>query len=354
MQPGNFHRGLNFHRPMRPPLPPGYDPAVGLDLLRQSGVAVIGYGSQGRAHCANLRDSGVPVIVGLYEQSRSAEQARADGFETRETGEAAASAPVVSLCVPDALMVSIFEQSIDRSAASDATIIFAHGYAVRFGGLRVGQDRAAALVAPKGPGAKLRELYLRGFGLAAFVACEQEHGSRTRTIAAGYAAGLGCDRIGLYETTFAEETESDLFGEQTVLCGGMPELLRAAFETLTRAGISPEAAYYECVLEARFIIELIAERGVAGMRAAISDTAAWGGLNAGPNIIDAAVRDRMAELLAAIRSGKFAAEWDEQTRAGKPALQALMKAEATSELQKAHEQLFGAESQATPETDKPR
>lgn len=296
------------------------DSDIDLSVIKAQKIAVIGYGSQGRAHVLNLRDSGLQVRTGLYSGSKSWQKAEADGVTAVLTEEAAAWADIIMMCTPDAPMGDIYCQSISGHLSSGKTLLFAHGFSILYGLIKPPQDVNVGLVSPKGPGASLRAEYVAGRGLCALGAVHQDVTGNTWQKVLGYAWGIGAGRAAIFKTTFKEETESDLFGEQTVLCGGIPELLKAGFQTLVDAGFQPEVAYFECVHEAKLIIDLIYERGFAGMRAAISDTAEWGGQTTGQAVIGPEVRAAMRKALADIQDGSFAQGWMSEFRNGAPNL----------------------------------
>ena len=290
-----------------------------ISVLAAKTVAVIGYGNQGHAHALNLRDSGVRVLVGAREGA-GADAARADGFVVQSIAGASAEADVVMLCTPDVPMRAIYEAEVAPGLAPGNAVLFAHGFNVRYGLIEVAAGVDVGLVSPKGPGAWLRREYVAGKGLAALVAVECDATGNAWPLVLAYAAGIGSARVLMMRTTFAEETETDLFGEQAVLCGGIPGLIKAAYETLVEAGYQPEAAYFECVHEAKLITDLMYERGLAGMRTAISDTAEWGGFQAESAVVGESTRAGMRTLLAAIRDGSFAQRWIEEDAAGRPQL----------------------------------
>jgi ketol-acid reductoisomerase len=287
----------------------------GNPLSRRS-VAVIGFGSQGEAQALNLRDSGVPVVVGLRPRSRSAGRSRAAGFETLPVGEAAGRADVVALLVPDEVARGVFDASIARRLRPAAAVLFAHGFAVRFSGLSVPEGRDVVMVAPMGPGQRLRERYLEGSGLPASVAVHRDATGRARRTALGYAKAIGCARVGVFETTFAEETEIDLFAEQAVLCGGVTRLVTAAFDTLVEAGYDPALAYMECLYELDLTVDLIRRYGIAGMRKRISRTALFGDLTRGGLAVGEGMRGGMRKVLRGVRTGAFARDWLADGRSG--------------------------------------
>jgi ketol-acid reductoisomerase len=300
-----------------------------LDLLPGK-VAVLGYGSQGHAHALNLRDSGVDVEVGLREGSPSRAAAEDAGLSVGTVGGAVRGAQVVSLLLPDQVQPSVYEQDVAPNLAPGAALLFAHGFNVHFGRIQPPPQHDVIMVAPKGPGHIVRRLFEEGFGTPAVVAVAQDASGSAFELALAYGAAIGASRAGMIRTTFAEETETDLFGEQAVLCGGVTELIRAGFETLVAAGYQPEVAYYECLHELKLIVDLIWEGGLSGMRYSVSDTAEYGDLTRGPRVIDEHVRERMRELLADIRSGTFAQEWIAEMEAGEPRL-AELRAQAADQ-----------------------
>jgi ketol-acid reductoisomerase len=293
-----------------------------LDLL-SGRVAVLGYGSQGHAHALNLRDSGVEVEVGLREGSPSRAAAEEAGLTVGTVADVVQDAQLVSVLLPDQAQKQVYEEEVAPHLTPGAALLFAHGFNVHYGRVAPPPGHDVIMVAPKGPGHIVRRLFEEGFGTPALVAVAQDASGGAFELALAYAAGIGATRAGVIETTFAEETETDLFGEQAVLCGGVTELVRAGFDTLVEAGYQPEAAYYECMHELKLIVDLLWEGGLSGMRYSISDTAEYGDLTRGPHVIDEHVRERMRELLADIRSGAFAREWIEQMDTGEPRLREL-------------------------------
>jgi ketol-acid reductoisomerase len=298
------------------------DPA----LVASRRVAVLGYGSQGHAHALNLRDSGVDVRVGLREGSSSMAKAEASGLRVLTIAEATAEADVVMMLVPDTEQREVYESFVGPHLSSGDALFFAHGFNIRFGQIVPPSGIDVCMVAPKGPGHLLRRTYLEGAGVPCLFAVEQDATGKARDLAMSYAHALGGTRAGVLETTFAEETETDLFGEQVVLCGGLTALVRAGFQTLVDAGYQPEVAYFECLHELKLIVDLMYEQGISGMRYSISDTAEYGDLTRGPEVIDAAVKAKMQTILSAIRSGEFAEEWIEESRRGRPRFRELRDA----------------------------
>jgi ketol-acid reductoisomerase len=300
-----------------------------LDLLRGK-VAVVGYGSQGHAHALNLRDSGVEVEVGLREGSGSWQTAEDASLAVATVGDAVRGAQVVSILLPDQVQPAVYEADIAPNLDPSAALLFAHGFNVHYGRIAPPAGHDVIMVAPKGPGHIVRRLFTEGYGTPALVAVAQDASGNAFQLALAYGAGIGAARAGMLETTFVEETESDLFGEQAVLCGGVTELIRLGFETLVEAGYQPEIAYYECLHELKLIVDLIYEGGLAGMRFSVSDTAEYGDLSRGPQVIDDHVRQNMRKLLSDIREGSFAQDWIDQMNTGEPRLKEL-RAKAADE-----------------------
>ncbi|MCW5942745.1 MAG: ketol-acid reductoisomerase [Fimbriimonadaceae bacterium] len=286
--------------------------------IRSSKVAVIGYGSQGHAHALNLRDSGVDVRVALHAESKSRDRAREAGFEVPTVAEAARWADALMFCTPDVTMGDVYREFVAPNLRPGQLLLFAHGFSVHYGLIEAPAFVDVAMVAPKGPGHRLRAEFARGSGLFALVAVQQDASGRALERTLSYAWGIGCARLGMLETTFKEETETDLFGEQAVLCGGISALVKAGFETLVEAGYRPEAAYFECLHETKLIVDLLYEGGLSHMTRAISDTAEWGAYTAGPRVINDESRKAMRELLAEIQSGEFTRKWIAEDRAGRP------------------------------------
>ena len=286
-----------------------YDDAVTLDPLRDRTVAIIGYGSQGHAHALNLRDSGIDVVVGLHEGSKSRAKAEADGLKVASVNDASAAAQVIMVVVPDHVQKSVYEQEILPNLTPGKMLMFAHGFNIHFGAISPPDGIDVAMIAPKSPGHRVRELYQEGVGVPALVAIYQDATGQALETALAYGKALGSLRAGIIETTFKEETETDLFGEQAVLCGGASALVEAGFNTLVEAGYQPEIAYFECLHELKLIVDLMYEGGLKYMRYSVSDTAEYGDYYAGPQIIDDHVRAQMQTLLARIQDGSFATEW---------------------------------------------
>jgi ketol-acid reductoisomerase len=309
-----------------------------LDLLRGK-VAVIGYGSQGHAHALNLHDSGVEVEVGLRPGSGSEAAATGAGLAVGTVAEATRGARIISILLPDQVQPEVYEAEIAPNLDPGAALLFAHGFNVHYGRIAPPAGHDVIMVAPKGPGHIVRRLFTEGYGTPALVAVAQDASGRALDLALAYGAGIGAGRAGMIETTFVEETESDLFGEQAVLCGGVTELIRLGFETLVEAGYQPEIAYYECLHELKLIVDLIYEGGLAGMRFSVSDTAEYGDLTRGPQVIDDHVRDNMRKLLSDIREGSFAHDWIEQMKTGEPRLRELREKAADERIERVGSEL---------------
>ena len=295
-----------------------YDDAADLSLIRAKKVAVFGYGSQGHAHALNLRDSGVEVRVALRPGSRSRERAEADELTVVDGEEAAEWGEVISLLTPDTGQAEIYETQVAPRLGAGKTLMFAHGFNIRFGAIRPPPEVDVSLIAPKAPGHRVRELFVEGGGTPALVAVERDASGSALALALSYARGVGLTRAGVIETTFAEETETDLFGEQSVLCGGVSALVKAGFETLIEAGYQPEIAYFECLHELKLIVDLFYRGGLNYMRYSVSDTAEHGDYTGGPQIVTDETRAAMRRILAEVRSGAYAKKWIEEDRNGRP------------------------------------
>ena len=302
------------------------DKDADLTVLKGKTCAVLGFGSQGHAHALNLKESGVKVIIGLYPGSKSRAVAAEKGFEVFDTGEAVKRADVIFVAIPDTKQPTAFEKDIRPNLAKGKTLVFSHGFSIHFKTLVPPADVDVIMVAPKGPGHIVRRQYTEGKGVPTLIAIYQNPSKKAKKVALAWAKGIGGTRGGVIETTFKEETETDLFGEQTVLCGGASALVQAGFEVLTEAGYAPEMAYFECLHELKLIVDLMNEAGIAGMRFSISETAKWGDVSVGPKIIDASVKKRMKAALKDIQSGKFAKDWVNEYKGGYKKYNALLKA----------------------------
>jgi len=300
-----------------------YDKDADASYLKNKKIAIIGYGSQGFGHSNNLKDSGYDVTVGLREGSKSWEKAQSAGLRVLPVADAAAEADIIMMLVPDELAPSVYKKDIEPNIYTGKYLAFAHGFSIHFKTIVPPEDVNVFMVAPKGPGHLVRKEYQRGGGVPCLLAVYKDKSGDTRQVGLAYASAIGGGRAGILETTFREETETDLFGEQAVLCGGLTALIRAGFETLVEAGYSPEMAYFECLHEMKLIVDLIYEGGIANMRYSISNTAEYGDMTRGPAIINQRTRQTMRRLLRDIRSGKFAAEWMAEHEAGKPRFKQL-------------------------------
>jgi ketol-acid reductoisomerase len=293
-----------------------YDNDADLSLLDGKTVAILGYGSQGHAHALNLKDSGVDVVVGLRPDSSSVDKATADGLRVADIAEAASQGDIVMILLPDEKQAEIYEAEIRDGLKPGDMLMFAHGFAIRFEQIVPDATLDVAMVAPKGPGHLVRSQFVEGAGVPGLLAVHQDASGNARGLALAYARGIGCTRGGVIETTFKDEAETDLFGEQSVLCGGLSELVRAGFETLVEAGYDPRLAYFECLHEVKLIADLMYEKGISGMRYSISNTAEYGDLTRGKRIITDETRAEMRKILAEIQSGEFAKEWIAENKAG--------------------------------------
>jgi ketol-acid reductoisomerase len=311
------------------------DPSV----ITSRKVAIIGYGSQGHAHALNLRDSGVDVRVGLRPGSSSRAKAEAAGLRALSSAEAAAEADVIMMLAPDTAQQEIYKQDIETNLRPGDVLMFAHGFNIRFGLIDPPEGVDVAMVAPKGPGHLVRRTYEGGGGVPALLAVERDATGKAKALGLSYAWGIGATRAGVLETTFKEETETDLFGEQVVLCGGLTSLIKAGFDTLVEAGYQPESAYFECLHEVKLIVDLIYEHGITGMRYSISTTAEYGDMTRGPRLINGSVRAEMKQILADIQSGAFAQEWVKENRDGLPNYHRLQKEGAEHPVEKVGAQL---------------
>src|ERR1051325_7864242 len=301
------------------------DKDADLSVLRNKTLAVLGFGSQGHAHALNLKDSGLKVIVGLYEGSKSIPVAREKGFEVVTTAEAVRRADVIMVALPDTKQAAAYKKDIAPNLRAGKTLLFSHGFSIHFKTVVPPKNVDVILVAPKGPGHIVRRQYLEGKGVPSLIAVYQNPGRQAKKVALAWARGIGGTRAGVIETSFKEETETDLFGEQTVLCGGLSALVTAGYETLIEAGYQPEMAYFECLHELKLIVDLMNEAGISGMRFSISETAKWGDVSVGPKIIDKSVKKRMKEALTEIQNGKFAKGWIKEYEGGYKKYNALLK-----------------------------
>ena len=310
-----------------------YDDDADLALLDGKTVAILGYGSQGHAHAQNLKDSGVDVVVGLRSDSSSAEKARSDGFEVLDIAEAASRGDIVMVLLPDEKHGEVYREQIADGIAPGNTLLFGHGFSIHYGEVDPPAEVDVALIAPKGPGHLVRRQFLEGSGVPGLIAVDQDASGQAKEVALAYSKGIGCTRGGVIETTFKDETETDLFGEQAVLCGGVTELVRAGYETLVDAGYDPRLAYFECLHELKLIVDLMYEKGITGMRYSISNTAEYGDLTRGKRVISDATRAAMKDILSQIQSGEFAREWIAENRAGQESFQRMRAEQAKTEVE---------------------
>lgn len=317
-----------------------YDKDCNMDLLKGKKIAIIGYGSQGHAHALNLKESGMDVVVGLKESSSSVEKAKAAGLEVATVEEAAKQADVVMMLVPDEVSAEIYNNQVAKNMKAGDILMYAHGFNIHYGIVTPASDVDVIMVAPKGPGHTVRSQYLEGKGVPSLIAVYQDYSGKAKDYALAYASGIGAGRAGILETTFKEETETDLFGEQAVLCGGVTELMKAGFETLVEAGYEPEMAYFECVHEMKLIVDLIIEGGFTKMRDSISNTAEFGDYYAGKKVITAEARNAMKELLSGIQDGSFASTFMTEFSSGrKIRFHANKRNEAEHKMQKVGNEL---------------
>jgi ketol-acid reductoisomerase len=311
-----------------------YEDSGDLSLLEGKTVAIIGYGSQGHAHALNLNDSGVQVVVGLRPDSASKKDAEGEGLEVLEVADAASRGDIVMILLPDEKQAEVWEREIRDGIAPENLLLFAHGFTIHFGQIQPPAGVDVGMVAPKGPGHLLRRQFVEGRGVPCLVAIHQDATGNARDLILAYAKGIGGMRAGVIETTFKDETETDLFGEQSVLCGGATELVRAGFETLVEAGYDPRLAYFECLHELKLIVDLMYEKGITGMRHSISNTAEYGDLTRGKRVIGDETRKAMKQILADVQSGEFAKEWIAENRAGQENFQRLREEQKGHEIEK--------------------
>ena len=316
-----------------------YDKDADLSKLDGKTVAILGYGSQGHAHALNLRDSGVEVVVGLRPDSESVEKARSEGLRVESTADAASAGDVVMVLLPDERQHDVWESDIRDGVAPGNLLLFAHGFTIHYGEIDPGPEVDVGLVAPKGPGHLVRRQFVEGHGVPGLAAVHQDSSGTARDLVLAYAKGIGCTRAGVIETSFREETETDLFGEQAVLCGGVTELVRAGYETLVDAGYDPRLAYFECLHELKLIVDLMYEKGITGMRYSISNTAEYGDLTRGKRVIGEPTRAAMKEILGEIQSGDFAREWIAENKAGQENFQRMRLEQQDHQVEREGKQL---------------
>ncbi|MBF8265382.1 MAG: ilvC, partial [Dehalococcoidia bacterium] len=318
-----------------------YDKDANLGLIKGKTIAIIGFGSQGHAHAQNLKDSGLKVVVGLQAGSPSRQKAEAAGLRVATVEEAARQADIIMMLVPDQAQKQVYYQSIEKGLKPGKTLMFAHGFNIHFDQILPPSNIDVIMVAPKAPGSMVRQLYTQGAGVPALIAVHQDASGKAKEVALAYARGIGCTKAGVLETSFAEETETDLFGEQAVLCGGVSALIKAGFDTLVEAGYQPELAYFECCHELKLIVDLIYTGGLTHMRNIVSDTAEYGDYTRGPRVINEAVREEMFHILQEIQEGKFAREWILENQAGRPSFNALKRLESEDLIEEVGKELRG-------------
>ena len=315
------------------------DEDIDRSLIETRMVGVIGYGSQGHAHALNLKDNGLKVQVGLYQGSSSWEKAESHGLKVADVAETVRNSDIVMLTLPDMIMPKVYKESIEPNLQAGHMLMFAHGFNIHYNQIEPAANVDVTMIAPKAPGHRMRDLFIRGLGVPALLAVEQNPSGEAKQVALAYAFGVGCTRAGVLETTFKEETETDLFGEQSVLCGGVTSLLKAGFETLVEAGYQPEIAYFECLHEMKLIVDLIYQGGLSYMRYSISDTAEYGDYSRGERVLGPEVRDRMREILLEIQNGKFAKEWVAEHDEGLKRFHTTRTEEATHPIETVGKQL---------------
>lgn len=318
-----------------------YENDADLSLIQDKTIGIIGYGSQGHAHALNLKDTGLNVLVGLYEGSKSKEKAEAEGLEVGLVADVAERSDIIMMLIPDHIQASVYKESIVPHLLPGKTLMFAHGFNIHYESIVPPESVDVSMVAPKAPGHRMREVYTRGSGVPGLLAVHQDASGNAHAIGLAYARGTGCTRAGVLDTTFKEETETDLFGEQVVLCGGVAELVKAAFETLVEAGYQPESAYFECMHELKLIVDLFYQGGLEYMRYSVSDTAEYGDYTRGPRVIDEHVRENMKKVLSEIQDGSFAREWIAENDEGRPTFNRLREENAGHPIETIGKELRG-------------
>jgi ketol-acid reductoisomerase len=318
-----------------------YDNDADLGVLKDKTIAIIGFGNQGGAQAQNLRDSGIKVIIAEVDGTPNWKSAQEAGFEVMSAAEAAKKGDIIQILIPDELQAKVYKEAIKKYAKKGKTLMFSHGFNVHFKAIKPSKDVDVIMVAPKGPGFMVRQTYVEGAGVPSLIAIYQDATGNAKATALAYAKGIGGTRAGVFETTFKEEVETDLFGEQAVLCGGCTSLVKAGFETLVEAGYSPEMAYFECCHELKLIVDLIYKKGLLGMRKAISNTAEYGDLTVGPKLIDEKVKAKMKKALARIQSGAFAREWLKENKEGCKNFNALREKDKNHQIEKVGAELRG-------------
>jgi len=318
-----------------------YENDADLSLIKDKTIGIIGYGSQGHAHALNLKDNGLNVLVGLYEGSKSKAKAEEEGLKVGLVAEVARDSDIIMMLIPDTSQAEVYKESVQPHLLPGNTLMFAHGFNIHYNTIGPPDSVDVSMVAPKAPGHRMREVFTRGSGVPGLLAIHQDPSGQARGIGLAYARGVGCTRAGVLETTFKEETETDLFGEQAVLCGGVTALIKAAYETLVEAGYQPESAYFECMHELKLIVDLLYEGGMEYMRYSISTTAEYGDYSRGPRIIDEHVKENMKKVLDAIQDGSFAREWIAENDEGLPRFNQLRRENAEHPIEKVGKELRG-------------
>ena len=318
-----------------------YESDADMDLIENKHIGVIGYGSQGHAHALNLQESGMQVSVGLYEGSKSWDKAKEDGLDVGTVSEVAEKSDIIMVLIPDHIQAKVYEESILPYLLPGKTLMFAHGFNIHYEAITPPDNVDVTMIAPKAPGHRMREVYTKNSGVPGLLSVHQDASGNAHATALAYARGVGCTRAGVLETTFKEETETDLFGEQAVLCGGVAALVKAGFETLVEAGYQPESAYFECMHELKLIVDLFYQGGMEYMRYSVSDTAEYGDYTRGPAVVDDSVKENMKEILSQIQDGTFAREWISENDEGRPSFNRLRKDNADHPIEKVGKELRG-------------
>ena len=318
-----------------------YNNDANLDLLKNKVIGIIGYGSQGHAHARNLKDNGQNVLIGLYQGSKSWEKAVSDGLEVTLVDDLAKRADIIMMLLPDHTMASVYKESIEPYLSTDKTLMFAHGFNIHYKAIVPPNNVDVSMVAPKAPGHRMREVFIKDSGVPGLLAIHNDASGKAKEIALAYSKGVGCTRAGVLNTTFKEETETDLFGEQTILCGGVTALIKAGFETLIEAGYQPESAYFECMHELKLIVDLLYQGGMEYMSYSVSDTAEYGDYSRGPMVIDSSVKEKMKDVLKSIQDGSFAREWIAENDEGRARFNQLRKSNAQHPIEVVGKELRG-------------
>ena len=318
-----------------------YNNDANLDLLKNKVIGIIGYGSQGHAHALNLKDNGQNVLIGLYQGSKSWEKAISDGLEVTLVDNLVKSADIIMMLLPDHTMATVYNQSIEPYLSTEKTLMFAHGFNIHYKAIVPPNNVDVSMVAPKAPGHRMREVFIKDSGVPGLLAIHNDASGKAKEIALAYSKGVGCTRAGVLNTTFKEETETDLFGEQTILCGGVTALIKAGFETLIEAGYQPESAYFECMHELKLIVDLLYQGGMEYMRYSVSDTAEYGDYSRGPMVIDSSVKEKMKDVLKSIQDGSFAREWIAENDEGRARFNQLRKSNAQHPIEVVGKELRG-------------